>query len=119
MRELAHLAGVDAAVGVDAGADHGGRDPPGVGVTRVAVGCLNDLHGGLQTFVDVCVVQKQSFIWRRWSNIGSFSSSVITYPLQVAWTAAAGRRGSEAGDHDVFPRRRSAARPADRRDLMK
>ena len=60
MRELAHLAGVDAAVGVDAGADHGGRDPPGVGVTRVAVGRLDDLHGGLLSAIfDICTFTTQ------------------------------------------------------------
>ena len=45
-----NLAGVDAAVGVDAGADHGRRDPSGVRVPRVAVGGLHNLHGGLQQF---------------------------------------------------------------------
>ena len=44
MGARAHLAGVDAAVGVDAGADHGGRDPVEVRLPRVAVRSLDHLH---------------------------------------------------------------------------
>ena len=67
------LTSVDAAVGVDAGAEHGGRDPVEVRLPRVAVRSLDHLHRRLRSFQGTIFIRASTITEKSLSAVNSLT----------------------------------------------